>query len=89
MHCDGRDVFINVSNKGPGIPPEDLARLFEPFFRTQAAESAHKSGWGLGLTVVRGIAEAHGGRVEVRSHDSDGVTFSIILPLDSRHMVKS
>jgi len=78
------EAVIEVSNKGPSVPAGDLARLFDPFFRTQAAEAAHKGGWGLGLTIVRGVAEAHGGRVEARGA-SDGVTFSISLPRDARN----
>ena len=69
---DGR-VCLTVTDDGPGIPAEIRARLFEPFFTTRP------QGTGLGLAVVRSVAEAHEGQVHV--HTSEGGTlFSISLP---------
>ena len=66
---------VSITDSGPGIPPEVMARLFEPFYTTKA------SGTGLGLAIVRRIVEAHHGSVEVHSTPGQGTTFVILLPL--------
>jgi signal transduction histidine kinase len=76
-------VEVSVHNDGPEIPPDERARLFEPFSRAAGAE-ARARGWGLGLTLVRGCAEAHGGTLELTSAASSGTTFTMHLPLDAR-----
>lgn len=70
-------VSFEVTDDGPGIPPELQHRIFDPFFTTKA------SGTGLGLALTARIAEAHGGRVDFESHPSRGTTFAILLPFDS------
>ncbi|WP_438008079.1 ATP-binding protein [Sorangium sp. So ce321] len=77
-------AVVAVHNEGPPIPAEDQARLFAPFVRTRAAMAGGQRGWGLGLTFVRGCAEAHGGRVTLVSDAERGTTFTLELPLDSR-----
>jgi len=72
-------VALEVQNPGPVIPPEDVARLFEPFYRRREQEHT-APGWGLGLAFVKRIAEAHGGQVEVSSHTAGGTCFRIVLP---------
>jgi signal transduction histidine kinase len=74
---------ISVHNEGPPIPADEQARLFEPFGRARGAE-ARARGWGLGLTLVRGCAEAHGGTIELSSTPEAGTTFTLRLPLDAR-----
>jgi signal transduction histidine kinase len=76
-------VAISVHNAGAAIPPDEQEHLFEPFRRARGAE-ARARGWGLGLTLVRGCAEAHGGTVEVASTPESGTTFTMRLPLDAR-----
>lgn len=78
------EVELKVHNHGAPISPEDLKTLFDPFRRTASAQSGGQKGWGLGLTLVKGIAEAHGGRVDVESEQSKGTTFFVWLPLDVR-----
>ena len=68
-------VVLEVRDEGPGVPEELLARIFEPFFTTKA------SGTGLGLAVVKRIAEGHGGDVTVASRPGSGASFSIRFPL--------
>ena len=75
-----RQLRIDVRDDGPGIAPEDLARLFQPFARATGA-SARVHGTGLGLVIARQIAQALGGDIEVRSELGAGSTFSIRLPL--------
>ncbi|HEV2175579.1 MAG TPA: CHASE2 domain-containing protein [Terriglobia bacterium] len=72
-------VVFEVWNHGPAISPEDLAHLFEPFYR-QAEHEASAAGWGLGLAFVKRIAEGHGGKVEARSDAAVGTCFRIALP---------
>ena len=72
---DGR-VVLSVSDTGEGIAPEALDRLFDRFWQT-----AGHGGAGLGLAIVRGIVEAHGGVVEVDSEPGTGTTFRLLLPV--------
>jgi signal transduction histidine kinase len=71
------DAFavVEVADSGPGVPAELRGRIFEPFFTTKA------TGTGLGLAVVRRIAEGHGGSVELASHPEEGACFVLRLPL--------
>ena len=71
------EVVIEVTDTGRGIAPEDLTRIFSPFYTT------NPTGTGLGLSAVRGIARAHGGRVEVSSKLHLGSTFALRLPRKS------
>lgn len=73
-------VWICVSDTGPGVAPEDLKHIFDPFYR---GRQAHRfpQGMGLGLTIARDLAIAHGGRLEVRSTPGLGSHFTLWLPL--------
>jgi signal transduction histidine kinase len=75
---DGDEVAISVADQGIGIDPADLARIFEPFQRAGAARDA-APGTGLGLSVVRRIVEAHGGRIRVDSRPGRGSVFEVRL----------
>jgi signal transduction histidine kinase len=68
---------LSVADTGGGIPTEILGDMFNPFFTTKEV------GTGLGLTLVRRITRAHGGRVEVDNRPGDGVTFCLWLPVDA------
>jgi signal transduction histidine kinase len=72
-----------VHNEGPAIPAEEQADLFRPFSLPHAGRG-HPAGWGLGLTLVWGCAEAHGGRVQVSSLPGQGTTFKLVIPYDAR-----
>jgi two-component system phosphate regulon sensor histidine kinase PhoR len=76
---DGGTV-IEVADQGPGIAPEHLPRLFERFYRVDAARTREVGGTGLGLAIVKHIALAHRGRVSVESAPGKGSTFRIHLP---------
>jgi PAS domain S-box-containing protein len=76
---EGEDgVWVSVTDTGGGIPPEQINRIFEPFYTTK------KRGTGLGLMIVQRIVRAHGGRIELESHVGRGTTFRIWLPLHER-----
>ena len=74
-------VLLSVADTGPGIPPEDHARIFERFYRRGSELRRETRGVGLGLALVKHLAEAHGGRVRVRSQVGQGATFTLELPL--------
>lgn len=78
---DGNRVRISVSDTGPGIAPETMPRLFEQFYTGRTSSSHHNIGTGLGLTIAKGIVEAHGGDMEVESEIGRGSTFSFTLPV--------
>lgn len=77
---DGTDMVISVADQGPCIPPELRERVFEPFFRVDTARSRELGGTGLGLSLVRAIAEVHGGSVWVEEHQAGGNRFVLRLP---------
>ena len=77
-------ILISVNNKGPVIPALDQKKIFNPFYQMASSQSSHQKGWGVGLSLVKGLAEAHGGSVKVHSTVSEGTTFIVYLPLDSR-----
>lgn len=78
-------LAISVCDHGIGIPPRDLDRIFERFYRVDRARARDTGGTGLGLAIVRHVAENHNGRVEVESQEGDGSTFTLWLPAASVH----
>lgn len=77
------DVLIEVIDEGPGVPPDDLERIFDKFYRVKRLDR-QVAGTGLGLSICRGIVEAHGGRIAARSpvKDGRGAAFTIRLPVE-------
>jgi len=73
-----RWAVLSVTDNGIGIPPENLAKIFTPFYTSKEATK----GTGLGLSVSLGIAESHNGTIEVASKPGQGSTFSLVLPID-------
>jgi PAS domain S-box-containing protein len=71
-------ALIHIIDDGPGIPPDMLPHIFQPFYR---AEDSQVKGTGLGLSIVREIVSAHNGRIDVRSAPNQGSTFTVYLPL--------
>jgi signal transduction histidine kinase len=78
-HAAPNAVFIEVTDTGPGIPPEERARVWERLYRGQAGRA--ERGLGLGLSLVKAVVEAHGGRAEIVSADGAGSTFRLVLPV--------
>jgi signal transduction histidine kinase len=76
----GREVRMTVSDRGIGIAPAEHERIFEPFYRTSDVVAAQIHGAGLGLSLVKRIVEAHGGRIGVRSAPGQGSEFIVQLP---------
>jgi two-component system OmpR family sensor kinase len=80
---EGTEALLIVSDAGPGIPAEEMGRLFGRFHRGAAARAGEAHGFGLGLAISKAALERHGGRIEAESGTSGGATFSIRLPLAS------
>jgi two-component system, OmpR family, sensor histidine kinase KdpD len=79
----GGRILVRVVDRGPGIPPAQQARIFEPFYRSGNERTGHR-GSGLGLAIVRGFVEANGGRVWVESLPQQATSFVVELPIDSK-----
>ncbi len=77
-------VSIEVADQGYGIPPSDLDRIFDKFFRVARLEDADTPGTGLGLALVREIAGLHGGSITVKSELNTGSIFTLTLPIEGR-----
>lgn len=78
LNDDGQAVWVTISDTGPGIPAENLDRLFDPLFTTKP------QGFGLGLPIALRFIEQHGGRLVVSSSPGQGTTCTVILPLGVR-----
>jgi len=75
----GAMVQVDVTDDGPGVPPEVMDRIFSPFFTTKP------QGTGLGLAIVRKIVNAHDGRIDVQVPSAGGTQFRVTLPVSSEH----
>ena len=81
LYSNADNAMISVHNEGNEIQEADRAKLFDRFYRTESAEETSMKGWGLGLAVVKEVAEAHDGAVSVESNKEAGTTFSITAPI--------
>ena len=80
----GERIIITVTDEGPGIPPSDLTRIFERFYRvdkSRTREGKDPGGTGLGLSIVRHLVELHGGRVSAANRPGHGAIFTVELPV--------
>lgn len=78
---EGREVRLSVADDGPGIPPEHLSRLFDRFYRVEDSRSRDQGGAGLGLSIAKGIVDAHGGRIWLESEVGKGTVAHVQLPV--------
>ena len=87
---NGSEVFISVEDRGCGVPQQDLAKIFEKFYR--APQQAVKvAGTGLGLSICKSIIEAHQGRIWAKNNPDDGAVFVFAVPVPangSRSVIK-
>jgi len=88
-HVEGEQVMISVADRGPGIPPADLERVFDKFYRV--LHSQHPAGYpmgsGLGLAVCKGLVEAHGGRIWMELREGGGLVAFVVLPVGKREEI--
>src|SRR5256886_14313594 len=83
-HLEGEQMVISVADRGPGIPPVDLERIFDKFYRVLGTQ--HTTGSGLGLAVSKGLIEAHGGRIWAENREGGGAVFRFTLPVGKTRM---
>jgi two-component system OmpR family sensor kinase len=72
---------LSVADHGPGLPADQLEKIFEPFYRADPSRNRDSGGAGLGLSIVNAVVSAHGGRVKVKETSGGGATFEVELPL--------
>jgi signal transduction histidine kinase len=77
---DEAALIIRVQDEGPGIPPEELERVFEPFYRVESSRNRDTGGTGLGLSIARDVAQAHGGSLVARNMPGGGLEALLVLP---------
>jgi signal transduction histidine kinase len=77
---DGTSLIIRVRDEGPGIPPEELERVFEPFYRVESSRNRDTGGTGLGLSIARDVAQAHGGSLVAQNLPAGGLEALLVLP---------
>ena len=82
--AEGDVLVITVTDNGPGIPPEDLGRVFERFYRVDKSRARDPGGTGLGLAIVKHLADLHGGSVTVENRALGGAAFTVRLPVAPR-----
>lgn len=82
-------LIVDVHNLGNPIPITEQERLFQAYNRSEAAKHSGEKGWGIGLALVRGVAEAHAGSIVVESSAEFGTTFTFDIPLDARPYVQA
>jgi signal transduction histidine kinase len=78
--ADGEQLTIRVRDSGPGIPAEELERVFEPFHRLESSRNRASGGTGLGLTIARDVAQAHGGTLTLQNLPGGGLEALLVLP---------
>jgi len=88
LRQEGDEAELCVHNWGNPIPAAEQECLFQYFTRTKSAEASGKRGWGIGLTLVKGVAEAHGGSVQVESSQEKGTLFRVRLPRHVREALR-
>ncbi|MDQ6727008.1 MAG: HAMP domain-containing histidine kinase [Actinomycetota bacterium] len=81
VRADDGTAVLEVADEGPGLYPEEAAKVFERFYRADPSRNRNLGGTGLGLSIVAAVAEAHGGRAKVESTPGQGARFWIELPL--------
>jgi len=88
VHIEGDQMVISVADRGPGIPPADLERVFDKFYRVLGRTAERPTGSGLGLAVSKGLVEAHGGRIWTENREGGGTVFRFTLPLKRNEEVR-
>jgi signal transduction histidine kinase len=86
LNVEAMECVISVNDTGQGISKEELARIFDRFYRSDKARKTQSGGHGLGLSIARIIVVAHGGIITVRSKEDVGTTFFVRLPLAEQNI---
>jgi signal transduction histidine kinase len=83
VDVEAKTATVRVLDRGPGVPPEELERIFEPFYRTDKSRDHRQDGQGIGLAITSRMTELHGGKVTARNRAEGGLEIAIELPLGS------
>lgn len=81
IDVDGKTATVRVLDRGPGVPAEELEKIFEPFYRTDKSRDHRQDGQGIGLAITSRMTELHGGKVRARNRAEGGLEIAIELPL--------
>jgi two-component system osmolarity sensor histidine kinase EnvZ len=81
MRCDDQSILIRISDRGPGIPPDQLEAVFRPFHRLESARSHKTGGSGLGLAIARQLADKHGWKIKLGPRGGGGTVAELELPI--------
>ena len=84
LHCSDKDVSIEIRDRGPGIPPDQVGAVFRPFHRLQPARERATGGSGLGLAIVHELATKHGWNIELLPRAGGGTVARLVLPTTCR-----
>lgn len=84
-----REIYVSVTDSGPGITTDDQEKLFKPFSQVDASPTRKTGGTGLGLSISRHLVEMHGGQIGVESTSGEGSTFYFTIPLPEQEMVEA
>ncbi len=87
LRRQGDDALLSVHNYGQAISAADQTTLFDPFQQAEQTRARTARGWGLGLSLVKGVVEAHGGKICLKSDAETGTTFTLRLPIRTEHAV--
>lgn len=85
-HPSGDMVVLTIHNSAPAIPADELQHVFERFYQVEKSLTRQHGGMGLGLSIVHGMVEVCGGTITVTSTEEEGTVFTVMLPLDNRHL---
>ncbi len=86
LSCDAESIILQVSDKGIGIMPKEISKIFDRFYRAENKIVSKTRGSGLGLTLVKHIIDAHNGRITVRSEPGKGSVFTVFFPIDASNL---
>ena len=76
-----RAIEVTIDDDGPGIPADELARVFQPFYRLEGSRSRETGGIGLGLAIALSVVQAHGGELTLANRPEGGLRASVMLPI--------
>ena len=85
---EGDNMLVSVEDTGPGLLPEEVAQVFDPFYRAESTSNLGISGRGLGLTITKAVIEQHEGQIWATSTYGKGCTFSFRLPIVDANLAR-
>ena len=84
----GSNLVLNIDDNGPGIPVDQLEKVFDPFYRLEQSRSLETGGYGLGLSIARTIVQSHGGDIQLVNQNSAGLRAVVTIPLDESELIE-